>query len=167
MAFESNILYVVNGLFSLLLLVFYFHLHYHYYMFLYNYFFLVCSQLKCNNRQTSNINVTLVGNNDVDHSDVVGAPPVGAAPTTSSFTWFQWIGQRQLQDGTRNIYVLGFGVTYIRCLIVLIINIADGWCLLVPCRRTHCVILIHKYVLIMGCNRMWLFHSGQLTHMCH
>ena len=29
-------------------------------------------------------------------------------------TWFQWIGQRQLQDETRNISVLGFGVAYTR-----------------------------------------------------
>ena len=28
---------------------------------------------------------TLLGNKIVDHSDVVGASPVGAAPTTSSF----------------------------------------------------------------------------------
>ena len=37
-------------------------------------------------RQVSNIRRTLVGNNIVDHSDVVGAPPVGAASTTSSFS---------------------------------------------------------------------------------
>ena len=37
-------------------------------------------------RQVSNIRRTLVGNQIVDHSDVVGAPPVGAAPTTSSFS---------------------------------------------------------------------------------
>ena len=37
-------------------------------------------------RQTSNISRTLVGNESVDHSDVVGAPPVGAAPTTASFS---------------------------------------------------------------------------------
>ena len=37
-------------------------------------------------RQTSNISHTLVGNKIVDHSDVVGASPVGAAPTTSSFS---------------------------------------------------------------------------------
>ena len=38
--------------------------------------------------QTSNISHTLVGNKIVYHSDVVGAVPVGAAPTTSSFsTW--------------------------------------------------------------------------------
>ena len=33
-----------------------------------------------------NIRRTLVGNKIVDHSDVVGASPVGAAPTTSSFS---------------------------------------------------------------------------------
>ena len=37
-------------------------------------------------RKTSNIKYTLVGNMIVDHSDVVGAVPVGAAPTTSSFS---------------------------------------------------------------------------------
>ena len=37
-------------------------------------------------RKTSNIRRTLVGNKFVDHSDVVGASPVGAAPTTSSFS---------------------------------------------------------------------------------
>ena len=37
-------------------------------------------------RQVSNIGPTLVGNKIVDHSDVVGASPVGAAPTTSSFS---------------------------------------------------------------------------------
>ena len=38
-----------------------------------------------NYRKTSNIRCTLVGNKIVDHSDVIGASPVGAAPTTSSF----------------------------------------------------------------------------------
>ena len=37
-------------------------------------------------RQVSNISRTLVGNKNVDHSDVVGPSPVGAAPTTSSFS---------------------------------------------------------------------------------
>ena len=37
-------------------------------------------------RQVSNIRRTLEGNIIVDHSDVVGASPVGAAPTTSSFS---------------------------------------------------------------------------------
>ena len=39
-----------------------------------------------NNRKTYNIRRTLVGNKIVEHSDVVGASPVGAAPTTSSFS---------------------------------------------------------------------------------
>ena len=38
---------------------------------------------KC--RQISNICRTLVENKIADHSDIVGASPVGAAPTTSSF----------------------------------------------------------------------------------
>ena len=37
-------------------------------------------------RQTSNIIRTLVGNEIVDHSDVVGASPAGAASTTSPFS---------------------------------------------------------------------------------
>ena len=37
-------------------------------------------------REVSNISHTLVGNKIVDHSDVVGASPVGAAPTTSSLS---------------------------------------------------------------------------------
>ena len=37
-------------------------------------------------RKVSNISHTLVGNQIVDKSDVVGASPVSAAPTTSSFS---------------------------------------------------------------------------------
>ena len=37
-------------------------------------------------RQVSNIRRTLVGNKIVDNSDIVGASPVGAAPTTSSLS---------------------------------------------------------------------------------
>ena len=37
-------------------------------------------------RKVSKIRRTFVGNKIVDHSDVVGASPVGAAPTTSSFS---------------------------------------------------------------------------------
>ena len=37
-------------------------------------------------RKTSNIRRTLVSNKIGDHSDVVGASPVGVAPTTSSFS---------------------------------------------------------------------------------
>ena len=37
-------------------------------------------------RKVSDIRRTLVGKKIVDHSDVVGASPAGAAPTTSSFS---------------------------------------------------------------------------------
>ena len=37
-------------------------------------------------RENYNISRTLAGNKIVDNSDVVGASPVGAAPTTSSFS---------------------------------------------------------------------------------
>ena len=40
-------------------------------------------------RKTSNISRTLVGNEIVDNSGVVGASPVGAAPTTSSFIYLE------------------------------------------------------------------------------
>ena len=54
----------------------------------------------------------------VENKDIVGAVPVGTAPTISLFsTWLQCIGQR-LQDETRNIKVFGLGVTYIRDLTV-------------------------------------------------
>ena len=44
----------------------------------------MCDVLKY--RQIINIRRTLVCNKIIDHSDVVGASPVGAAPTTSSFS---------------------------------------------------------------------------------
>ena len=42
--------------------------------------------LQRNYRQVSNISRTSLGNKIVDHSDVIGASPVGAAPTTYSFS---------------------------------------------------------------------------------
>ena len=44
------------------------------------------SWTKAKYRQVSNIRRTLVVNWIVGHSDVVGVPPVGAAPTTFSFS---------------------------------------------------------------------------------
>ena len=35
---------------------------------------------------TGTVKTTLIGNKIVDHLDVVGAIPVGVAPTTSSFS---------------------------------------------------------------------------------
>ena len=73
-------------------------------------------------RKVSNIRRALVGYKIVDHSDVVGASPVGVLQLhlhSQLNTWLQWIGQRQLQDETRNIHVLGLGASYIRELTVL------------------------------------------------
>ena len=63
-------------------------------------------------RKVSNIRRTLVGNKIVDHSDVVGASPELHLHSQLN-TWLQWIGQRQLQDETRSIYVWGLGASYI------------------------------------------------------
>ena len=67
-------------------------------------------------RKVSNIIRTLVGNKIVDHSDVVGASLVSAAPKYSFLTYHMAsiVAQRQQQDETRNIYVLGLGASYIR-----------------------------------------------------
>ena len=51
----------------------------------------------------------------VDHSDVLGVSPVGAASTTFSFrlnTLLQWIWQIQLHDETIYIKVFGFDAVY-------------------------------------------------------
>ena len=48
--------------------------------------FAFASDNKIKYRQVSNIRRILAGNKIFDHSDVVGASPVGAAPTTSSFS---------------------------------------------------------------------------------
>ena len=64
-----------------------------------------------------NIRRTLIGNNIVDHSDVVGASPVGAAPTTSSFSTRHVASRDSAQMAARqyeNLKVLGLGASYIR-----------------------------------------------------
>ena len=52
-------------------------------------------------RKTSNIRLTLAGNKIVDHSDVVGASPVGAAPTTSSFSTSYLASRDSAKTATR------------------------------------------------------------------
>ena len=56
-----------------------------------------------NYREASNIIRTLVGNKIVDHSDVVGASPVGAAPTTSSFSTSQSGFKRFGKDSRKTV----------------------------------------------------------------
>ena len=53
----------------------------------------------CMYRQVSKIRRTLEGNKIIDHSDVVGASPVGAAPTTSSFSIYLTPGLNGLGKG--------------------------------------------------------------------
>ena len=50
------------------------------------YIYYYCSLKFSKYFQIFNISRTLVGNKIVDHSDVVGALPDGAAPNTSSFS---------------------------------------------------------------------------------
>ena len=60
-------------------------------------------------RQTSNIRRALVGNQIVDHSDVVGASALLQLHLHSRLnTWLHYITKRQLHDETRNI--LSFGI---------------------------------------------------------
>ena len=64
-------------------------------------------------RKTSDISRTVVGDKIVDNSDVVGTPPVGAAPTTSSFsTWH--MASMDLADTTtrRDKKPLSLGIWY-------------------------------------------------------
>ena len=72
-------------------------------------------------RKVSDIRRTLVGNKIVDHSDAVGASPVGAAPTTSSFTtWhlasMDWAKTTAIRDEKH--LCLGIRASYIRDLTV-------------------------------------------------
>ena len=67
--------------------------------------------------QTSNIRSTFVGNEIVDHSDVGGALPVSAAPTTPSVST-EHMASMDLAK-MRNIQVWEFGATYFRGLTVI------------------------------------------------
>ena len=69
-------------------------------------------------RQISDISCTSVSNKIVYHSDVIGAAPVQLHLHSRQNTWLQLIGQRQLQNETRNIQVWWFGEPNIRGLTV-------------------------------------------------
>ena len=75
------------------------------------------------NYKTSDIICTLLGNKIVDHSDVVGASPVGAAPTTSSFsTWHVapiYCTKTTARRKEKHLIFWGCGASYIRDLMVL------------------------------------------------
>ena len=56
--------------------------------------------LECYHK-TSNIRCILGGNKNVDHSDVVGVSPVGAAPTTSSLSTWHLASRDSAKKATR------------------------------------------------------------------
>ena len=65
----------------------------------------------------SNIRHTLVGNKIIDHSDVVGVSPVGAAPTTSSLSTWHLASGDSAKTAARqyeNLLSVGLGASYIR-----------------------------------------------------
>ena len=71
--------------------------------------------------QTSDIRYTLVGNNIVHHSDVVGASLFGAVPTTSSFSTEHVASVDSAKTTARRddkYLSVGISAAYIRCLIV-------------------------------------------------
>ena len=77
----------------------------------------ICELCKHNYRQPSNIRCTLVVNKIVNHSDVVGASPVAAAPTTSLFSTshlasMDWEETTARQDENHLSFVIW--CTYIR-----------------------------------------------------
>ena len=66
-------------------------------------------------RKVPNIICTLVGNEIVDHSDVIGASPDGVAPTTSSFsTWhiasMNWAKTTARRDEKHLCFGIGCGL---------------------------------------------------------
>ena len=74
-------------------------------------------------RKTSNISRTLVGNKIVDHSDVVGASLVGAAPNTSSISTKHLASRDSAMTAARQYEHLdGFGAAYIRDLTVYLLE---------------------------------------------
>ena len=90
------------------------------FIFWFNFHRSVSCWLKWHYHQTSNISHILLGNKIVDYSDLVWAP---LCQRCSSYififdTWLQWIGQKQLHEDRRNIWVFRFGVPCIRCLMV-------------------------------------------------
>ena len=87
--------------------------------------------------QTSNISHTLVSNKTVDHSDVVGASPVSAAPTTSSFLTEHLTSMDCTKDNCKarqeTFKFWDLCVSYIRDLMILYQNHAQGLHFVVFC----------------------------------
>ena len=116
-----------------------------------------------------NISNTLVGNEIVDHSDVVGASPAGAAPTTSSFLTPHLVSiDRVKTTARRNEKYLSFwSATCIRdlmvgiCLLALL-NLTTTDSLITGCHYTSLNYVI-MLLLHIGCWYYmlcaWVNHS--------
>ena len=80
-------------------------------------------------RQTYNMRRTLLGNTIVDHAYVVWAPPVGAAPTTSSFST-EPLGSMDWAEATarrdQNHFSFGFGAPDIKDFTMVTVTSARG-----------------------------------------
>ena len=74
--------------------------------------------------QTSNISGISIGNKIVDYSDVVGASPVGAAPTTS---YAKTIARRE----KKHLNFLDISALYIRCLTVYNRRVPHLWSIVI------------------------------------
>ena len=96
-------------------------------------------------RKTSNISRTLIGNKMVDHSDVVGASPVGAAPTTSSFSTWQLASRKFCKDSRKTVR------ESFKC-----------WDLVRLILETWRYLLLPILVAIMLTIQLWLFHKKRI-----
>ena len=93
---------------------------------------------KYNYHQISNIRHTLIGNKTVDHSNIIEASPVGAAPTTSSFstqhlTSIDCAETTVRRDDRHLIFVIG--ISYIR-------DFTVNWCFV---KYSLCVLFVRSW----------------------
>ena len=137
-------------------------------------------------RQTSTLSCTLVGNQIIDLSDIVGASPVGAAPTTSSFSIYipprticnhylchQWRMKSEDWYSTKNLSKFK---CFIRKILLwqsyAMLDASSVWG-----RMTHRIIFLPEwrlqsvawFVIVCECRPAVLFiqpHNPPNTHMC-
>ena len=138
-----------------------------------------------NYHQTSNIRHILVGDKLVDHSDVVGASPVGAAPTTSSFPTLLLASMDWEKTPAR------WDENHLNCVILCLILEILQYILKHPIRCScflrndrlssltrsdamyqkslRSLVWVIPWALLIYCilwSRLALTHWGRVTHMC-
>ena len=119
-------------------------------------------------RQVSNISRTLVGNKIVDHSDVVGASPVGAAPTTSSFSTLHSASIYCAKTTTSRYekhLSYGFGASYIRDFTVDWIQLDKDLTLTLVVTNFVDIMSWHHFIRnTIRIFRVWVGSLGQCRH---